>query len=445
MASEQKRFSESIFENISTPKFKEYVIAEIKRSFITAIWFSVLTFPLIVLKVDASEGIIEWRWFNLLGIAIGSFVVSFIWRYFLQRSKKTNNKAVNNEKKAEKTIVQTDQPSKFEAITQSKQLIGILCAALVILPWLVSNYQTGILITAMLYVMLGLGLNIVVGMAGLLDLGYVAFYATGAYTFALLNYYFGFGFWACLPLAGLFAATMGVMLGIPVLRLRGDYLAIVTLGFGEIIRLVLENWDEVTRGPAGVPNIPKPGFFGIDLSYGASTIYLFYITFAFMIVAILVIRRLHVSRIGRAWLALREDEIACQAMGVDKMKTKLTAFALGAFWAGFVGVIVAAKGNYVNPIMFTFFESAIILSIVVLGGMGSIRGVILATIILVLLPEYLRFFKEYRMLTFGAIMVIMMVFRPQGLVSDSQHKYELIEEDEGVKDDRPSAQQVVTT
>lgn len=443
MVSEQKRFSESMLEYISSPEVKEYIIVESKKSFVTAIWFSILTFPLIVLKVDASEGIIDWRWLNLLGVAAGSFVVSFIWRYFLQRSKQTNKKSANNEKQADKPSVQVDHPSRFKMITESKQVIGLLCAILVIFPWFVSNYQTSIIITAMLYVMLGLGLNIVVGMAGLLDLGYVAFYATGAYTFALLNYYFGFGFWTCLPLAGLFAATMGIMLGFPVLRLRGDYLAIVTLGFGEIIRLVLENWDNVTRGPAGVPNIPKPGLFGIDLSYGASTIYLYYITFVFMIFAIIVIRRLHISRIGRAWLALREDEIACQAMGVDKMKTKLTAFSLGAFWAGFVGVIVAAKGSFVNPVMFTFFESAIILSIVVLGGMGSIRGVILATIILVLLPEYLRFFKEYRMLTFGAIMVIMMVFRPQGLVSDSQHKYKLIEEDEGVKEDRPSTQQQV--
>jgi branched-chain amino acid transport system permease protein len=328
-------------------------------------------------------------------------------------------------------------------LTQNKIFLGTIMAMLIVVPFTVSNYQTSILITAMMYVILGLGLNIVVGMAGLLDLGYVAFYATGAYTYALLHTNFGFGFWTCLPLAGMLAATMGILLGIPVLRLRGDYLAIVTLGFGEIIRMILENWDEVTHGPSGIPNIPKPGLFGIDLGFHASTIYLYYITIVFMVITIIIIRRLHISRIGRAWLALREDEIACQAMGVDKVKTKLTAFALGAFWAGFVGVIFAAKGSFVNPPSFTFFESAIILSIVVLGGMGSIRGVIMATIVLVLLPEYLRFFQEYRMATFGAIMVIMMVFRPQGLISDVQHKYELI--DEKASDKQPTAQQPVTT
>lgn len=408
------------------------MVNEFKKSFITAIWFVVLTFPLVVMKVDYIDKTVEWRWLNMLTIAVAAFVISYFWRYFLSRSEQTKKKkAVGGLIEDEKDDIAENKISPLgylNSVSQSKAFLGGLLAILVVIPWFVSGYQTSILITAMMYIILGLGLNIVVGMAGLLDLGYVAFYATGAYTYALLNHYYGLGFWTCLPIAGLLAALMGVLLGIPVLRLRGDYLAIVTLGFGEIIRMILENWDAVTNGPAGIPNIPKPSLFGMEFSFHGSTVYLYYITIGFMLISILCIRRLHISRIGRAWLALREDEIACQAMGVDKMRTKLTAFALGAFWAGFVGVIFASKGSFVNPPSFTFFESALILMIVVLGGMGSIRGVILATIIVILLPEYLRFVQEYRMATFGAIMVIMMVFRPQGLISDTQHKYELVED-----------------
>ncbi|MBT4268093.1 MAG: branched-chain amino acid ABC transporter permease, partial [Deltaproteobacteria bacterium] len=321
--------------------------------------------------------------------------------------------------------------TQLSNLTQSKPLIAILLVMIVAFPLGSSTYQTSIIISTMMYIVLGLGLNIVVGMAGLLDLGYGAFYLIGAYAYALLNLNYGFGFWISLPIAGMLAATFGVLLGIPVLRLRGDYLAIVTLGFHEIVRLVVENWDEVLHGPSGIPNIPKPGFFGLKLGFNGSTVYLYYITVVIMVIAIIVIRRLHISRVGRAWMALREDEVACQAMGIDTTKTKLTAFALGAFWAGIVGVIFAAKSSFVNPASFTFYESAMILSIVVLGGAGSIRGVILATLILILLPEYMRFLKEYRMLLFGALWVTMMVFRPQGMISDARHKYELNPEPDG--------------
>jgi branched-chain amino acid transport system permease protein len=216
---------------------------------------------------------------------------------------------------------------------------------------------------------------------------------------------------------------LGIILGFPVLRLRGDYLAIVTLGFGEIIRLVLENWNEFSFGPSGIANIPRPGFFGMDLGMDAATLYIYYIMVGMVLFTIFVVNRLQNSRIGRAWMALREDEIACQAMGIDRTKTKLTAFALGATWAGMVGVVFAAKTTFINPASFTFMESAIILSVVVLGGMGSIVGVMLAAFILILLPEYLRAFSEYRMLIFGASMVLMMVFRPQGLIANVRKKY----------------------
>jgi len=405
------------------------VISEIRKSVIVAIWFSIISFPLVAIQVDYIESTIHFKWNYLLLIAVGTFFVSYVWRYFLERMEKTRKAEA-----AGGVIDDTDAGGislgqrfidRLIQLTRSRIVIGVLLAAVIAFPFSSSTYQTSIIISAMMYIILGLGLNIVVGMAGLLDLGYGAFYLIGGYTFALLNLHTGAGFWISLPIAGMLAATFGVLLGIPVLRLRGDYLAIVTLGFHEIVRLVVENWDEVLHGPSGIPNIPKPGLFGIDLGFNGSTIYLYYITVLIMVIAIVVIQRLHISRIGRAWMALREDETACQAMGIDTTKTKLTAFGLGAFWAGIVGVIFAAKASFVNPASFTLYGSAMVLSIVVLGGMCSIRGVILATLILILLPEYLRFLKEYRILFFGAIMVVMMVFRPQGLISDVHHKYKL--------------------
>ncbi len=310
--------------------------------------------------------------------------------------------------------------------------VGALFVFTLLFPQLFSSYQTNVITTALIYVILGLGLNIVVGLAGLLDLGYVAFYAVGAYFYALLNHHFGFSFWLALPLGALLSACFGLLLGFPVLRLRGDYLAIVTLGFGEIIRLVLENWDKVFFGPSGISGIDKPGFFGIEViqkSVSHSIDYIYYIVLALVLFTIFFVSRLKNSRIGRAWVALREDEIACQAMGINKTRIKLAAFALGATWAGMVGVVFAAKTTFINPASFTFMESAIILSIVVLGGMGSILGVILGAFFLILLPEYLREIGDYRMLAFGASMVIMMVFRPQGLISDVRKKYTFSKDD----------------
>jgi branched-chain amino acid transport system permease protein len=231
------------------------------------------------------------------------------------------------------------------------------------------------------------------------------------------------GFWAVLPIGAGMGAFFGILLGFPVLRLRGDYLAIVTLGFGEIIRLILENWNEFSFGPSGIANIERPAFFGMEFSVHGATIYLYFIMIAIVLFTIFVVNRLQDSRIGRAWIALREDEVACQAMGIDKRKTKLTAFALGATWAGMAGVIFAAKTTFINPASFTIWESIIILCIVVLGGMGSIIGVITGALVLILLPEYLRAFSEYRMLVFGGILVLMMVFRPGGIVPNIRRTY----------------------
>jgi branched-chain amino acid transport system permease protein len=286
------------------------------------------------------------------------------------------------------------------------------------------------------YIMLGWGLNIVVGLAGLLDLGYVAFYAVGAYTYALLATQHGIGFWTVLPIAGMVAALFGILLGFPVLRLRGDYLAIVTMGFGEIIRLVILNWTDLTNGPAGIGSIPGPSLFGatftenppaggqtfsqimgIDFSSNHRLIYLYYIILLLALVTNIFTQRMRRLPVGRAWEALREDETACQALGINPTNTKLTAFAVGAMFAGFAGSFFAAKQRFISPESFVFIESAIILAIVVLGGMGSQIGVVLAAVLLIGLPEWFRELGTYRMVAFGLAMVLIMVFRPRGLVA----------------------------
>ncbi len=382
-----------------------------------------LTFPIIVIRVNPTEKIIEWRWHNIMLVGIGSFFISYIWRYFLERKELGEQKAKAGEEAKISVIRKTlSNPQNFKPAMIA---VGVLA---VVFPFVFSIYQTNIMITALMYVMLGLGLNIVVGLAGLLDLGYVAFYAVGAYSYALLNYHFGIGFWTALPIGGALAAIFGIILGFPVLRLRGDYLAIVTLGFGEIIRIILENWNEFSFGPSGIANIPRPGFLGMKLSLEYSIIYMYFLMIGLTLFTIFVVNRLQDSRIGRAWIALREDEVACQAMGIDKTKTKLTAFSLGATWAGMVGVIFAAKTTFINPASFTVWESIIILCIVVLGGMGSVVGVIVGAFILMLLPEYLIAFSDYRMLIFGAILVTMMVFRPGGIISTVRRTYQFKDE-----------------
>jgi branched-chain amino acid transport system permease protein len=387
----------------------------ILKSFKVAVWFMFLTFPIVVIKVNTIENIVIWRWQNMFMMGVGIFFVSLLWRYLLERKEQSGKKDQVDKKTLTETVMET--PKILNSLKVG--LLAVLC----VLPFITDSYQVNILTVALMYIVLGLGLNIVVGLAGLLDLGFVAFYAVGAYAYALLNHHFGLPFWTVLPIGGLLAAIFGILLGFPVLRLRGDYLAIVTLGFGEIIRLVLENWNEFSMGPSGIANIQRPTFFGMEMTLDQANIYIYFLMIVFTVATIFFVNRLQNSRIGRAWLALREDEIACQAMGVGRTRTKLMAFALGATWAGLMGVVFAAKTTFINPASFTFLESAIILSVVVLGGMGSIPGVILGALIMILLPEYLRAFSEYRMLVFGGAMVVMMVFRPQGLVSNFRRKY----------------------
>ncbi|WP_027180504.1 ABC transporter permease subunit [Maridesulfovibrio bastinii] len=392
-------------------------MAAIKKSVIISLWFMFLTLPIMGVYVNSLENTVTWHLDRIGYVGIGVFFFSFVWRFLMQKREQGQKEEEENGE------VKLNLISRL-AGNRAFYIPFILAVAVFALafPHIFSMYQTNIMISALVYVVLGLGLNIVVGLAGLLDLGYVAFYAVGAYAYALMNMYWGVSFWAALPIGALLGAFCGILLGFPVLRLRGDYLAIVTLGFGEIIRLVLENWGEFTQGPSGIANIPRPDFFGLASGLTSSILFMYYLMLIMVIVTIFIVNRLKNSRIGRAWQALREDEIACQAMGIDKVKTKLTAFALGATWAGLVGVVFAAKTSFVNPASFTFLESAIILSIVVLGGMGSILGVILGALILILLPEYLRAFSEYRMLVFGATMTLVMVFRPQGLIRDVRRK-----------------------
>lgn len=287
------------------------------------------------------------------------------------------------------------------------------------------------------YIMLGWGLNIVVGLAGLLDLGYVAFFAVGAYSYALLAHYFDFSFWLCLPLAGVLAAFAGVLLGFPVLRLRGDYLAIVTLGFGEIIRVILLNWYEFTGGPNGISGIPRPSFFGLavferepaegviafhqmfglEFSPIHRIIFLYYLILALALLVNAFTLRIRRLPLGRAWEALREDDIACTSLGINRTNVKLAAFAIAAMFGGFAGSFFATRQGFVSPESFSFMESAVVLAIVVLGGMGSQMGVVLATLLVIGLPEVFRELADYRMVAFGLGMVLIMVWRPRGLLA----------------------------
>ena len=395
----------------------------ISKALLASVWFMLLTFPVMGIKLNTVKQTVDWQFDRIIMLGVAIFFLSLLWNWCFSRKGRglpllALPAGISSSLGKAFRLPLRDRRSRIVSL-------GILLLVMLAMPLVSSFYQTNIMILALLYVMLALGLNIAVGIAGQLVLGYVAFYAVGAYAYALLNQFFGLGFWACLPVGGLLAVLFGLALGFPVLRLRGDYLAIVTLGFGEIVRLTLLNWTSLTGGSGGIKNIPGPGFFGRQLPIEDNTIYIYYLVLLAVILTIVVITRLKNSRVGLALQALREDEIACEAMGIDLARVKLSAFALSSCWAGFAGIIFAAKNTFINPASFTFMESAMILSMVVLGGMGSIVGVVIAALILILAPEYLRAFSEYRMLIFGAIMVIMMIFRPQGLVTGERRKYRI--------------------
>ncbi|AVE50467.1 high-affinity branched-chain amino acid ABC transporter permease LivM [Serratia marcescens] len=394
----------------------------------TAVLFVMASFLMgMQLSLDGTKlvvhGAAEVRW---MWIGIGCVIVFFfqLLRPLLQQGlKKVSGPAFV-------------LPSFDGTTPRQKLLAALLIVAAVAWPFLVSRGTVDIATLTLIYVMLGLGLNVVVGLSGLLVLGYGGFYAIGAYTYALLNHYYGLGFWESLPLAGIVTAAFGFLLGFPVLRLRGDYLAIVTLGFGEIVRILLLNNTEITGGPNGISQIPKPTFFGLEfnrsvrdggwntfhnffgLKYDPSDriIFLYLVALLLVVLTLFVINRLLRMPLGRAWEALREDEIACRSLGLSPTRIKLTAFTISAAFAGFAGTLFAARQGFVSPESFTFVESAFVLAIVVLGGMGSQFAVILAAILLVVSRELMRDLNEYSMLLLGALMVLMMIWRPQGLL-----------------------------
>lgn len=428
----------------STQPVKRGKIATaLMESVITAAVVAGLGVFFLLLRTDIAPGglVLSYRW-DMWLIAIG---LAFAIRFILSLTLFQADKSLKERFVGGKAL--SGVGSRF-----GKVLAAVLFLLALTFPFVIGyvlpgreRYMIDLAILIVTYVMLGWGLNIVVGLAGLLDLGYVAFYAVGAYSFALLAINFDLGFWVCLPMAGLFAALWGVMLGFPVLRLRGDYLAIVTLAFGEIIRVVLLNWGEFTGGPNGLLGIPRPTFFGLEFGRGEGSfadyfglepstlhrfIYLYYIILALALLTNFVTMRLRKLPIGRAWEALREDEIACRALGINTTNVKLTAFATGAMFGGFAGSFFATRQGFISPESFTFLESAIILAIVVLGGLGSQIGVVIASIVMIGGIELLRNLTvlqavfganfdptEYRMLIFGVAMVGIMVWKPRGLVS----------------------------
>lgn len=304
---------------------------------------------------------------------------------------------------------------RMPAIPKPNPVIAytVLLIAMLAVPVMARGYVVDVLLLACIYVILAEGLNVVVGFTGLLSLGFVAFYAIGAYAYALLSTKAGLGFWVAMPMSAAFAAITGGILALPALRLRGDYLALVTLGFGEIVRLVLNNWDSVTNGPNGISNIPRPEIAGFALN---RLEHFYYVALALAVLSIIVIRNVRYSKVGRAWVAIRENEIAASASGIDILRYKFYANMFGAFFAGVAGTLFAAKMQFVSPESFTFFESVIVLCMVILGGLGSIAGVLMGAMLLVVLPEMLRDVQAYRMLALGAGLVALMIFRPQGIM-----------------------------
>jgi branched-chain amino acid transport system permease protein len=429
------------------------LVAAIKDAALTALITLGLSVPILSYRTEQSgaELYLRSRWGLVALICALVFGLRIFQHAFM--ATRAAKKALPSPRQATEPVHAT--PSAFQHI--SRFAIPLFLGIALAFPAIVyviqgglneSRYWVDLGILMLTYVMLGWGLNIVVGLAGLLDLGYVAFYAVGAYSYALLSTTFGLSFWICLPVAGILAAFWGIILGFPVLRLRGDYLAIVTLAFGEIVRLVLINWVDLTNGGAGISSIPRVSFFGIpftnddngfaklfglDFSAMHRIVFLYYLILGLALITNFVTMRLRKLPVGRAWEALREDEIACRSLGINTTNTKLTAFAMGAMFGGFAGSFFAVRQGFVSPESFNFLESAIILAIVVLGGMGSQIGVAIAAVVLVGGPEVLRNLgflsaifgegfdpNEYRLLLFGLGMVAMMVWRPRGLIAERE-------------------------
>ncbi len=412
---------------------KKTLGAELLRAVIKSVWFSVLLFPFTVMKVSVTGGVasVRFRWELLPVVAAVALVLSFLWARALEWNENRSSRDSGEGLLA--SVRGWAAPLARNGRHRAVALVALL-AFVVAYPYAFGMYHTNIMITALIYVILALGLNIVVGLGGLLNLGYAAFFAVGAYTYGLLWKYAGpafaeagiqagWLFWISLPLAGILAALFGALLSLPVLRLRGDYLAIITLAFGEILRMVLQNSGEATGGASGISLIPRPWFFGIRLKPTGAAVYIYYITLALVIATIVVVRRIEDSRVGRALEAMKEDEIACEAMGIDMARNKLITFSLGAFFAGIAGVLLAAQTTFINPDSFTLWESIMVLMAVVIGGTGSIPGAIAGALLLKLLPEYFRALAQYRMLIYGVAMIVVIIFKPEGLIPRNRKKY----------------------
>ncbi len=427
---------------------KKNIGGEVLEAVIKAVWFSALLFPFTVMKVSVVGGVasVRFRWELLPVVAAVSLVLSFLWARALDWNERRSSREPGIGVIA--SLRKSLQPLTLSARNRAVALFALL-AFVVIYPHAFGMYHTNIMITALIYVILALGLNIVVGLGGLLNLGYAAFFAVGAYTYGLLWKYAGpalveagiqagWLFWIALPLAGILAALFGALLSLPVLRLRGDYLAIITLAFGEIVRMVLQNSGEATGGASGISLIPRPWFFGIRLKPTGAAVYIYYITLMLVIATIVVVRRIEDSRVGRALEAMKEDEIACEAMGIDMARNKLLTFSLGAFFAGIAGVLLAAQTTFINPDSFTLWESIMVLMAVVIGGTGSIPGAIAGALLLKLLPEYFRALAQYRMLIYGVAMIVIIIFKPEGLFPRNRKKYTFSAETpaEGAKEAR---------
>ena len=317
-------------------------------------------------------------------------------------------------------------PKKF------KTVFIFLIAAL--FPFLDKNaYHLDLATGVGIYVLLAMGLNVVVGFAGLLNLGYAAFFAIGAYTYALLSLHAHISFWLGLPVAGFVSMVFGLMIGIPSIRVRGDYLAITTLGFGEIVRIAFNNLSAWTGGPNGLLGIARPKILGCSFSVNATPY--FYLVLILIAVTAFFLFRLMDSKFGRALVAIREDELAASCMGVPVLEVKLCAFGISSFIAGIAGAVFAAKQTIITPDSFDFVLSVLILAMVVLGGMGNIWGAALGAVVLGVLPEVLREFAAYRMLIFGVLMILMMIFRPQGILGSQLIRRELGRKAKEVSDD----------
>jgi branched-chain amino acid transport system permease protein len=398
---------------------------ELKKLVVYAFFLAVLIIPMLGFRGPSFE---PGRAFITLGVFMAVLTLNLIVKLIRKNRKPDMAKIPWTERIAE----------RINRIPKIFTLGGLLLLAAAF-PLTADNYMIDVGITCLIYVSLGLGLNIVVGLCGLLDLGYIAFYAVGAYTYSLLNLKLGLSFWAALPIGVVLGMVCGCIIGYPTLKMRGDYLAIVTLGFGEIIRLILNNWDSLTAGPNGLFGMARPALYYPAIRDGGiswTTVYLkslpalYYFILLITIVTIIGVRRLDKSRIGRAWIAIREDEVAAELSGVPTTLIKLLAYALGAAFASVAGAFFAAKLSYVNPNFFLFMESCIVLCIVVLGGVGSIPGIIVAAFILIAVPEVFRELQNFRMLAFGGIMTTMMILKPEGLIPASRRKRELHERNE---------------